>query len=318
MTPREALDFAASDAYERASVVSEKSLMAAALRRGVGAVSVEDIQREVRREDVLTKEVEGQRLTTTRAVLHEERELLAFCREGRGVCRPLVPLDALEFRRQDLTAGQQNAVRHVAHSYDWVIALRGAAGTGKTTLMQEAAAAIERRAKTSSSSPRAEAGRGVLRKEGFDEANTVASLLQDERLHPRLQGQVVWLDEAGQLGTRTLKQVTDLAEKYDFRLVLSGDSKQHAGVERGDALRLLETQSGVPVVEVTEIKRQRGAYKEAIAAFSRGDVDTGLARLDAIGSVQEIPDDSRHRRLAADYLAAVAAHKSPRRVAHPP
>jgi conjugative relaxase-like TrwC/TraI family protein len=311
VTPKAALDFAAAHAYERASVVSEKTLMATALRQGVGNVSVEDIHREVRRDDVLTKEVEGQRLTTTRAVLHEERELLAFCREGRGTCRPLVPRDALEFRRDDLTTGQQNAVRHVVHSYDRVVALRGAAGTGKTTLMQEAADAIKAQGKgVFVFAPSAEAGRGVLRKEGFDEANTVASLLQDERLHPRLQGQVVWLDEAGQLGTRTLKQVTDLAEKYDFRLVLSGDSKQHAGVERGDALRLLETQSGVPVVEVTEIKRQRGAYKEAIAAFSRGDVDTGLARLDAIGSVQEIPDDSRHRRLAADYLHAVAAHKS--------
>ena len=177
--------------------------------------------------------------------------------------------------------------------------------------MQEATEAIEATGKSVHVfAPSAEASRGVLRKEGFSDAETVAKLLQDEKLQSRLKGQVVWIDEAGQLGSRTLKQVTDLAWKQEFRLVLSGDPKQHGSVERGDVLRLVESQAGLPVVEVTEIKRQKGDYKKAIQALSRGDVETGLARLDAIGSVKEIAEETRHKRLAADYLETVSVRKS--------
>ena len=310
VTARASLDYAADHCFERASVVSEKQLMAAALRHGVGSVSVDQVKREAQRPGIITKEVEGQRRTTTRRVLCEEKEMLDFCRSGRGTCRPLVP-GKYEFSRPHLTAGQKAAVRHVLGSYDRVSVIRGAAGTGKTTLMQEATEAIEATGKSVHVfAPSAEASRGVLRQEGFAGAETVAKLLQDQKLQAGLKGSVVWIDEAGQLGTRTLKQVTDLAHKCEFRLVLSGDAKQHGSVERGDALRLLQDQAGLPVVEVTEIKRQRGDYKKAIQALSRGDVETGLARLDAIGFVKEIGDETRHKRLAADYLDAVSDKKT--------
>jgi len=43
-----------------------------------------------------------------------------------------------------------------------------------------------------------------------------------------------------------------------LRVILVGDRKQHGAVERSGALRLLETKAGLPVAEVTEIKRQSG------------------------------------------------------------
>ena len=43
-----------------------------------------------------------------------------------------------------LNPEQREAVLHVLHSTDRVTAIRGGAGTGKTTMMKEAVAAIER------------------------------------------------------------------------------------------------------------------------------------------------------------------------------
>ena len=89
--------------------------------------------------------------------------------------------------------------------------------------------------------PSAEASRGVLRTEaGFGKAETVEALLQSPKLQEQVRGQVLWVDEAGLLSARSLVRRPALAEKQRCRLVLSGDTKQHRAVERGDAFRLLE------------------------------------------------------------------------------
>jgi beta-glucosidase/6-phospho-beta-glucosidase/beta-galactosidase len=90
-------------------------------------------------------------------------------------------------------------VRHVLQSTDRVTAIRGGAGTGKTTMMREAVAAIESNgAKVFTFAPSAEASRGVLRTDaGFANAETVEALLQNEKLQAQVRGQVIWIDEAG-------------------------------------------------------------------------------------------------------------------------
>ena len=43
-----------------------------------------------------------------------------------------------------------------------------------------------------------------------------------------------------------------------------GDTKQHSSPDRGTAMRLLERHAGLPVAEVTDVKRQRGEYRKAV------------------------------------------------------
>src|SRR5207302_2312401 len=122
---------------------------------------------------------------------------------------------AYQFRDEALSEEQRNAVLHVLRSTDRVTAIRGGAGTGKTTMMKEAVAAIESSGrKVLTFAPSAEASRGVLRSEaGFPNAETVEALLQNPKLQEQVRGQVVWIDEAGLLGSRTLARVAALAEK---------------------------------------------------------------------------------------------------------
>jgi ATP-dependent exoDNAse (exonuclease V) alpha subunit len=84
----------------------------------------------------------------------------------------------------------------------------------------------------------------VLQGEGFAHAATVARLLVDEKLQAEVSGQVIWLDEVGLIGCRTMKRVFDLAAEKNCRVVLSGDYLQHGSVERGDAFRLLGSTGG--------------------------------------------------------------------------
>ena len=152
--------------------------------------------------------------------------------------------------------------------------------------------------------PTAEAVHDVLRPEGY-QAETVARLLVDPALQSRVRGQVVWIDEAGQLGARTMHRLLAIAKQQDARVILTGDTRQHAAVERGDALRLLEHAAGIRPADVRSIRRQQGVYREAIAKLVDGKVVDGFDTLDRMGAVIECDEVTRHQQLADAYVQAI-------------
>jgi len=310
VTARESMDYALAHCHERASVVTDKALVTEALWHGIGQVDVAQVERQLLREDILTQDMDGRRWCTTKEVLREEWENIDFVKRGYGQCRPL-NIMPYTLQNPQLGQDQKDAVRHVMTSPDRVMALRGPAGAGKTTMMQEAVAGIEAGGyKVFVFAPSAESSRGTLREEGFEKADTVAHLLTNEALHPQLQGQVLWIDEAGLLSARQMRGIFQLAEKQDCRVILSGDTRQHTSVERGDALRLLEKCAELKPAELTEIRRQHHEqYREAVRDFSNDKPAEGFAKLDAMGSIIEAGDE-RYRQLALDYADAVARRKT--------
>ncbi|GMV71851.1 MAG: conjugative relaxase [Leptolyngbya sp. PLA2] len=310
LAAREAARQAIQHCFERSAVLPERRVLAEAMKRAVGRATPEAVTQAVAREELIVAERDGRRFATTREVLAEEDRMLAFAREGRGACRPLGKADH-QFTRDWLGDDQRRAVRHVLESPDRVILVRGVAGTGKTTLMQEAVEGIESNGKrVFTFAPSADASRGVLRREGFADADTVARLLVDEALQARVAGQVLWIDEAGLLSSRTMAQLFDLAERKGARVILSGDRRQHSSVERGAALRLLEEEAGLVPAEIRNIRRQRGDYKEAVRALSEGRTEDGFRQLDRLGWIREVGDTERYQQLAEDYVAAVAEGQS--------
>jgi len=307
----QAVSMAIDHCLERSSVVSERRLLTEAIKRAYGAALPEAVAARLAKEPLLTAERDGIRLATTKNVLGEEQRMVGFARDGRGSARRLGAEDHL-ISREWLSDAQRRAVKQVLGSQDRVVVVRGAAGVGKTAMMQEAVAGIESTGRhVFVFAPSADASRGVLRdQEGFKDADTLARLLVDEALQERVRDQVIWVDEAGLVGTRTMGQLFDLAKRTNARLVLSGDRRQHGSVERGAALRLLEDEAGLVPAELREIQRQRGAYKEAVAALSEGNTTKGFRELDRLGWVREVADQDRYRMLAGDYVATVREGKS--------
>jgi AAA domain len=94
---------------------------------------------------------------------------------------------------------------------------------------------------------------------------------------------------------------------------LSGDSKQHTAVARGDALRILEREAGLKCAELKEVRRQTNeTYRQAVAAISEGDrltkdgrtqLEAGIGMLDGMGAIVEAEGDARYRQIAADFTA---------------
>jgi conjugative relaxase-like TrwC/TraI family protein len=304
-----AVDHAFLHCFENRSVVPEKELLGEALRYGLGAVTVADVRTEFTRRKPIVREIDGRRMVTTRDVLAEEKQLIAFVRNGRGKCRPLAGFERVVSRTW-LSDEQKRAVEHLWRSPDRVMAIRGAAGVGKTTLLQEAVEGIEANGiPVLTLAQSADASRGVLRDEGFRTADTVARFLVDAKMREQVRGGVVLVDEASLLGSRTLTRVFRQADELGARVILVGDIRQHASVERGDALRLIERDARIPVAAVTDIRRQQGDYKAAVKALSDGKIIDGFDQLDRLGWVRELPDELRYHELAAEYVRAVTERK---------
>ena len=316
ITPDRALTHGIAHCFERESVVEDWRIKEAALRFAMGSVTPEQIDAAFDSVAWLTHTDDERRVwVTTQEVLDEEQWLIQHARAGRGTCLPLgdpdrvIPPRRVGHQIVHLNAEQQAAVRHIWSSFDRIIAIRGVAGVGKTTLLQEAMRGMSK--KIVALAPSAEASRGVLRDAGFADADTIQMFLSNETMQKKARDQVILVDEASLVGTRTMIRLAKLAEKLNARILLVGDSRQHHAVERGDALRVLEKYGGIVPAEVSYILRQRGIYKEAVQRLSRGEVDKGLAKLAAMDAIREIADpDERYGQLAKDYVEAVNRGKS--------
>lgn len=324
LAPEQALRFALDHELERASAVSEARILETLLHHATGRVRFDEARATLDQDGGPALRLispGGEHFVTTSAVLAEEKAAVDFVRRTRGTCRQLDPGQTYRPANSLLSAEQLAAVDHIRFSRDRVLAIRGIAGTGKTTLLQESVRALHAAGHSVCLfAPSSEASRGVLRQEAaavvgetstdealraaFREAETVEKLLVDPALQARAAGAVLWIDEAGLLSTPALGRVFSLADRLGCRVVLAGDTGQHSAVERGDALRILERHAGLVPAELTTIRRQRRAeYRRVVEAFAQGNVEKGCRRLGKLGAWREVADDAaRYDELGRDFV----------------
>jgi conjugative relaxase-like TrwC/TraI family protein len=308
---QDCVDHAIKHRFERASVMQDRRILETAYRYSIGYrnIGIDQITKAFK-DDKRILHVPDRKMTvcTTKEVLSEEKRMVYLAHQGKGKFSPLyvkAPLIALK-------GEQYEAVHHVLTTPHRVSIIRGRAGAGKTTLMKEAVHLIEKTGiKVTVVAPSADASRNTLRGEGFEKADTVSRLLTDRQMQKDLKGGLLWVDEAGLLGTRDMTALLDLAIRMDARLVLGGDTRQHSSVIRGDALRILNTVGGIKSAEVSRIHRQKTKdYREAVQHISDGKIKEGFEKLDAMESIKTIDPLKPSEMLADDYLKTIKKGKS--------
>ena len=314
LNAEQSVDYAVNHVFTRNSVKRDRQILAEGYKHVVDNknITLDQIDRALdANESIFKIQVGSQRLCTTQVVHREERRMINLAREGVGKLRPLSH-DFDASRMKHLNNEQRTATNHVMTSQDRLTMIRGAAGTGKTTLLKEMVPQIEKTGKkVFLFAPTAEASRDVLKKEGFENADTVARLLMDKKRQQDISGQVIWIDEAGMLGSQDMAKILELADKNKARVILSGDPRQHTAVMRGDAMRLLQDVGKIPIVSMETIYRQRKAdYKAAVKEISLGNVRTGFDMLKNQGAIKECDYTGISDTLTGDYLDARRNKKS--------
>lgn len=297
--------------FERLSVVQDRRILAQAYVFGTGnsTVTTNEIDESFIDDNRFIRIPHKHKtLCTTRDIIHEEKRMVELAKKGKGILSPLYD----KAPTLKVTGEQADAITHILTTRDRISIISGKAGTGKTTLMQEAIRLIKsNNIKVSVVAPTAQASRGVLRQEGFQDAETVAKLLSTAQLQANLANGMLWVDEAGLLGSHDMTALLELATNANARIILSGDVKQHSSVVRGDALRTLQTMADIPVVGINTIYRQKNeTYKKAIYALSDGDIETGFEHLNSIGAIKKIDVSNPTALLVRDYFDTLNRRKT--------
>ncbi len=297
---------------ERKSVASEKEILTTALKSSLGSATPEQIQKAFQAKTDIIKVTEKNKVwITSKTALYEEKSLIKNAIDLRGTAKPINP--NYTPKSDILTHEQKTAVSHALGSTDGLTIIAGKAGTGKTTLMKEVQAGIKETGKEIFAfAPSAEASRDVQRKEGFENAETVAALIQNKAMQDKVKKGVIWIDEAGLLSNKDMNKVFEIAKTQQARIILTGDTKQHSSVQRGDALRIIQEKAGFRTAPVTRIQRQKNEdYKQAVKFLGDGQTEKGFDKLEKIGAIHQIDDNKeRFEKVAADYVNSTKGSKT--------
>ncbi|MCG8382915.1 MAG: relaxase domain-containing protein [Gammaproteobacteria bacterium] len=337
-TAEETVEFAIKHKLERQSVASVKRIKEAAMRQGFGDVAPEQVDTAFADNDDVI--VVGDN-ATTKTILAQESQIIQFTREGYAQQDKLnadysigLVTDHSTGQQFELSEEQQNVVSTLLDSRHRIQAIQGKAGTGKTTTLATLIDGIEAGGGGAMVlAPTADAAYDTLQTDGekyqceaMQQAHTLARFFVDEKLWEQSRGHTLIVDEAGLMSVDDMHTLFALADQFDQRVILVGDTSQHNSVMRGDAYRILQEQAGLTPVSLEAIHRQQGEYRDAVKVVSEGKLVEGFNRLDGLGKVIELDDaDERYSTLASRYaevfdpkhkstLAVAPTHTEGRRV----
>jgi conjugative relaxase-like TrwC/TraI family protein len=303
--PARALQYAEAHHFERRSVAQAHELLTEALRHGRGWVAVEEVKGQLRLEEAAGAILRVGNHVATRESLDRERAMIAAIDRGIGAYDRLGG-NHLFVASDRLRLEQQHAIHAVLASRDWAVNVRGAAGTGKTALLQDLHRGLTEAGREALAVAPTTSAVHELQRVGFAEAITIQRLLVDRDQQQRLRDQVLIVDEAGMVSAQQMTSLLALAEQQGARVVFSGDTRQMHSVEAGDALRILERDSALRSVSLTEVQRQTPtAYRAAIEDL-REAPGRGFRELEAMGVVREVPWSDRAQAVAEAWREAHA------------
>jgi conjugative relaxase-like TrwC/TraI family protein len=306
----EAVTHGLQHVFERHSVAPQHKILEAALVKGRGQLDLKQLKNELNGRTNLVR-VEGE--YSTREILAKELYLIRSVNAGVEALKPIADDYQPPSR---LGPDQRKALAHVLTSPDQFTGFRGLAGSGKSTALAELASALCHRGYDSIFCAPTASAADTLRKEVsyLGKTMTLQKFLADTEARSGLsRGSVIVLDEAGAVGLDDMAKVFELARLKGCRVILSGDTGQHASVTRGDALRILEQYSNYRFSELTTIRRQKpAAFREIVELAAAKQTDKAFAKLLELGAVTEaLTDDGQLYQRAADaYLASTKQGKS--------
>ena len=297
----EAASWAVEYLSERQAVFGHGDLLAAALSREPGAVTVEAAERavsELEREGGLhaARGLDHGRHWTTDAAMGRESGAIALMRAGQDAGKAIMRRWVAETKLHGgrLNEGQKEAVKMVLASKDRVVGVQGYAGTGKTTMLKRLRTLAESRDyRAVGLAPSASATRTLERESGIESETLQRFLARNagviegrgtvkglRQLRASFSKTVLVVDESSLASSKQMRELLKAATTLRVpRVVLVGDEKQLGAVEAGKPFEQLR-RAGMQTAVMDEILRQRDMeLKEAVRAGLSGEVRTAFEKL---------------------------------------
>lgn len=186
----------------------------------------------------------------------------------------------IESARKDLSQEQYVALSELIMSGSGLGILRGRAGVGKSHVLgQLAAIARANNINVIGLAPTHKA-KEALGQSSFDQTDTIKGMLF--KLHNARfslpKHSLLVVDEAGMIGNDDYQELFRVAATRKCNIILSGDERQLASVQRGGMFEVFADKYGSSAI--LDIKRQQTSWGKSVAmAFSKGEVRSGISIL---------------------------------------
>ncbi|HAU0345697.1 TPA: Ti-type conjugative transfer relaxase TraA [Legionella pneumophila] len=290
-------------AKENGQLIFEKPEIALdALTRNQSTFTHQDLARFINRH---TEDAEQFKLVFERVKSCDELVLLGVDSEGRQrfSTRDMLAIESSMMKQADnlhhqkghevdehavmhaksnrtLSQEQEVALDYVTSSGD-MKSLLGYAGTGKSYLLGAAREAWEQSGYRVQGAALSGIAALNLSDSSGIESRTIASLFYrlDKGMLTLNSRDILVVDEAGMLGSRTMERLTREVEKARAKLVLVGDWQQLQAIEAGAAFRSIA--ENYQYAELTQIRRQTTPWQvEASLHLAQGQVEHALHAYD--------------------------------------
>jgi Ti-type conjugative transfer relaxase TraA len=239
---------------------------------------------------------------TTRTVRRQERDALAEAGRLARAHRDPVPAWMAEAALvgRALRPDQQEAFEH-AIGPGRLKLIEGRAGTGKSFTLAAIRAAHARDGRRVIGLAPTNAVAQDLKADGFFEAGTVHAALFALK-----NGRTSWdrhtvviVDEAAMLDARVTGALLTEARKAGAKLILAGDDRQLASIERGGLFTELRQRHGA--AEISEVTRQRSDWqRQAARDLAEGRFAAAVTAFDQAGAITWTQDQDGARAALVD------------------
>jgi len=258
---------------------------------------------------------QGEKLYTTAEVLAEEKALLDRVKRLHARSQHRIETDRVFStlgKHSHLSEEQRKAVQYITATPGAIKVVSGMAGTGKSTMLKVARETWEKSGFTViGAALSGKAAQGLEESAGIQSA-TLARTLHDlglplfglevryRRLAPRAprwsplrdvkiphlafkrdaisltKRTILVVDEAGMVGTQTMKALVDAVASAGAKLVLVGDARQLQPIEAGGPFKAISKLVGA--TELKDIQRQKEPWaRDMVSLFAAGEAKKALA-----------------------------------------
>lgn len=288
------------------SVVHDGRILKRAQHLSMGRATMAQLEDALsKRSDLAGRRLDGTLLFTSTEALKQEERLIRAVQRTRNMYGDLGRVYVSK-SYMGLDRYRRKVVDRLMGSRDMVTLLKQAGPTRDPEITRAALTGIQQGwgipivvATTANAARQAEADYGLK------EVMTIHELLWRGRegglLDSQLRQKVIWVEDAGRLGSRTTAELIDLAERAGCRVVLAGDEKRCRVHERGDGFRLLREEAGLSTVERRVAVEMDDEHAGVLRALREESGPAAVQRLDHAGKLDLVDHDRDVVRRAAEY-----------------
>lgn len=226
------------------------------------------------------------RMVTTQEALRTEERILGAVEDGKGAATPIIAADAAPTRLQEvaerpLNPGQLAAATMILSSADRTVSVQGAAGTGKSTMLQAVARVAEAEGARITGLAFQNKMVADLAEGAGIAAQTIASfVLANERFiterdtpryeaaREKLAGTMLLVEETSMVSSSDMLKLHQITAALGVdKLVLVGDRQQLSSIDAGKAFAMIQAGGGT-IARMDQNIRQRTDQLRTVAALA--------------------------------------------------